>query len=78
MRQQIDRSSISIFHFDWRNEKRIETKDYIPKKEKLDIILTSGASCPDIVVEKVLKKLLGYFSTNRTVNEVVDEIEVTV
>ena len=50
-------SDKSILHFDLRNHKEIETENYLPAKEVVDIILTSGASCPDAVVEAVLRKI---------------------
>ncbi len=62
-------SNTLIHHFDYPNQKRLSTNDFIPKKEKVNIILTSGASCPDVVVEKVLNKLLSYFKGIKTKEE---------
>ena len=58
-----------IHHFDYPHQKRIETKNFIPKKDKVNIILTSGASCPDAVVERVLNKLLSFFDNAKTKEE---------
>ena len=55
-------SAGEINHFDYPNQKRVSSKNFIPQKEKVKIILTSGASCPDATVEKVLNKLLACFS----------------
>lgn len=55
-----------IHHFDYPHQKRLDTHDFIPQKDKVKIILTSGASCPDAVVERVLRKLLGYFEHVKT------------
>jgi len=50
-----------IHHFDFRNKKELTTKNYLPiKKEVTRIILTSGASCPDTMVDEVLDKILSY------------------
>ncbi len=65
----------SIRHYNFHNSTERETKDFIPVKDKVRIILTSGASCPDAVVEEVLKKLLGLFKGTRAINEVADEYE---
>jgi 4-hydroxy-3-methylbut-2-en-1-yl diphosphate reductase len=62
-------SNTLIHHFDYPHQKRLSTNDFIPKKEKVNIILTSGASCPDAVVEKVLNKLLSYFKGIKTKEE---------
>lgn len=51
-----------INHFDFHNKNRITTKSYLPKnKEVTKIILTSGASCPDTLVDEVLDKILSYY-----------------
>lgn len=64
------KSRQEIHHFNYPlKEKRI-THQYIPDKKPVRIILTSGASCPDTVVDRVMLKLLGYFAGTRTVEEV--------
>lgn len=65
-------SDKSILHFDLRNHKEIETENYLPAKEVIDIILTSGASCPDAVVEAVLRKIHSFFPKTKNVDEVVN------
>ena len=65
-------SDKSILHFDLRNHKEIETENYLPAKEVIDIILTSGASCPDAVVETVLRKIHSFFPKTKNVDEVVN------
>ena len=47
----------SICHFDIETKKEITTLNFLPNK-KCKIILTSGASCPDIILEKILVKIL--------------------
>ena len=60
----------TINHFDYKNKKMQTTSDFIPKKDKVKIILTSGASCPDAVVENVLKELLSFFNNRKSIEEV--------
>ena len=63
-----------IRHFDYKNKKHLETNDYLPtKSENIKIILTSGASCPDSEVDKVLKKLLSFYENIRPIDEVIQE-----
>ena len=33
-------------------------KEFLPEKESIRVIVTSGASCPDIIVDEVLQKIL--------------------
>lgn len=64
-----------IVHFDWRNKIEIKSDSFIPDKEKVDVILTSGASCPDSTVEEVLRKILSFFPNAKPVEEVIKNIE---
>ncbi|MGZ3865465.1 MAG: 4-hydroxy-3-methylbut-2-enyl diphosphate reductase [Bacteroidia bacterium] len=58
-----------IHHFDYPHQKRLDTTNFLPQKEKVKIILTSGASCPDAVVERVMRKLISYFPTVKSETE---------
>ena len=71
-------SKSKIQHFNFQNKKLLSTENYIPQKEKVDIILTSGASCPDTIVEEVLNKLLSYFPSNKSTEEVLDQMESSI
>ncbi|MCX6296419.1 MAG: 4-hydroxy-3-methylbut-2-enyl diphosphate reductase, partial [Bacteroidetes bacterium] len=63
-----------INHFDFYNQKHVHTKDYLPTKDVLNIILTSGASCPDSIVEEVLQKIVSYFPEAKDVGSVINEL----
>jgi 4-hydroxy-3-methylbut-2-enyl diphosphate reductase len=65
-------SKTAINHYNYKEKSKLRTENYLPYKEPVTIILTSGASCPDAVVDRVLKKLLSYYSDSRPVDEVVD------
>ncbi len=67
-------SEKKINHFNFRNQEHSVTADYLPNKNPIDIILTSGASCPDSVVDEVLQKILSYFPTANSVEEVMKKI----
>lgn len=66
-------SKTEIHHFDFHHKQKLTTMDFLPVKEKVSIILTSGASCPDSVVDAVLKKILSYFNTSKPLEEVLLE-----
>jgi 4-hydroxy-3-methylbut-2-enyl diphosphate reductase len=65
-----------IHHFNYHNQKHLSAEYFLPEKQPVDIILTSGASCPDTVVEGVLRKLLSYFEGAKEVEEVLNNIVV--
>ena len=41
-----------------------------PDGSPIDIVLTAGASCPDILLDEVLRKIVGWFSGTRSVENV--------
>jgi 4-hydroxy-3-methylbut-2-enyl diphosphate reductase len=65
-------SDTEISHFDYRTKTEQTTNNFLPSSEKVSIVLTSGASCPDAVVDEVLNKLLSYFEKVKEIEEVVN------
>lgn len=57
-----------ISHFDLHTKSEKITKDFLPDKEQITIMLTCGASCPDAVVESILLRLHSFFSDASVVN----------
>lgn len=58
------------------HEKEIQEKiNFLPEKRPLKIILTSGASCPDSMVDSVLHKLLSYYENTNDITEVLKTLE---
>lgn len=50
-------SDTLIKHFDLHTHTEVETNNYLPNKSPLRIMITSGASCPDALVERVMERL---------------------
>ena len=46
-----------INHFDYHAKTMRSTKEFLPNKEKLKIVISSGASCPDSLLEEVISKI---------------------
>lgn len=69
----VDRDRIS--HFDLHSHTEKLTVNYLPDKIKPSILITSGASCPDAVVEKVILKILSFYSNSIPVSEIMKEFE---
>lgn len=51
----------SITHFNYPQKKELKTTGFLPLKKTVSVIVTSGASCPDILVEQTMEKLKSYF-----------------
>jgi len=69
-------SDKKIRHFDYRNKQMLISKDYLPQKENVRIILTSGASCPDAVVDGVLDRILEFFPNRKSRETVLQSLEI--
>ncbi len=65
-------SKEEIRHFNYHLKELQTTYQYLPEKEQTTIALTSGASCPDTLVDKVMLKLLGYFEQTRPLEDVLN------
>ena len=70
-------SSSQINHFNYHTQNHITTENdlQLNTHTPVSIILTSGASCPDSVIEEVLLKLLSFFEAKKTVEGVLEELE---
>ncbi|MCF8424708.1 MAG: 4-hydroxy-3-methylbut-2-enyl diphosphate reductase [Bacteroidia bacterium] len=68
----IDKNTIQ--HFDYPNKKHLTTSDFLPNKTPVRIILTSGASCPDSVIEGVIHKINSFFTNIKSTEEVIKHL----
>ena len=66
----------TIMHYDFHTGMELITESYLPEKEPVRILITSGASCPDALVEGVIKKLAGFYEGSKSVEEVMREFIV--
>ncbi len=61
-----------IRHFIPVLRKEVFTEEYLPVKDQLTIAVTSGASCPDSIVDDVLNKLLSFYPDTRNIDLVMN------
>jgi len=66
-------SNKEIQHFDYHKREKIRTENYLPVKNPTKIILTSGASCPDTLVDRVLLRLLDFFEDSKKIEDLLKE-----
>ncbi len=62
-------SENKIQHFDYGQQQLLTTTNWLPSKEKISIVLTSGASCPDTIFEAVLRKIIIIRQPEKSVEE---------
>lgn len=62
-------SAATIHHFDMHHHEMKTTSDWLPTKSPLRVIITSGASCPDSIVDRVLKRIMELAAVKITPDE---------
>lgn len=62
-------SSTQIKHFNFHTRTEECTTNFIPIKAPVKILITSGASCPDALVEGVIEKLATYFTIKNSIED---------
>ena len=75
--EEID-SENQVQHFNQWDEELKQTSDWLPRgsaDNPVDIAITSGASCPDVLVDEVILKILSYFDNTKPVDEIIKPFE---
>lgn len=67
----IDKDTIE--HFSLHEKKVITTDNYMPSAQKVRIMITSGASCPDALVENVIRRLVTLFDSETSLEKAMKE-----
>ncbi|MEO6869233.1 MAG: 4-hydroxy-3-methylbut-2-enyl diphosphate reductase [Ginsengibacter sp.] len=63
-----------IRHFDLHTKEMKVTLGYLPGKIPVKIMITSGASCPDALVEDVIEKLIQFFPDASPLEEALQKL----
>lgn len=66
-------SKNEILHFDLHKKEEITSYDFLPEKQPVKILLSSGASCPDAIVEKVINKLAALYNCDKEAADLIEE-----
>ncbi len=62
-------SAEEILHYDLHTRQEKRTAAYLPAQVPLRVLITSGASCPDALVEAVIARLAGFFPVTRSLEQ---------
>lgn len=65
-------SQKEIIDCNWLTKQREIITDFLPENKEVSILITSGASCPDSLVEAVINKLLTFYTTTKSVEEITE------
>jgi len=64
-------SPTEIVHYNFHSKQEITTTDWLPQHHPARILLTSGASCPDALVEAVIRKLAEYYNVTQSLDNLI-------
>jgi 4-hydroxy-3-methylbut-2-en-1-yl diphosphate reductase len=64
-------SEKDILHYNYHTKEEVLTSGYLPSKKPVSILITSGASCPDAVVEEIIRKVSGFFNAEERLQKFV-------
>ncbi len=57
-------SKDAIISTNWITKEQAQIQGFLPQKETVKVLITSGASCPDALVEEVIAKLASFFQAD--------------
>jgi 4-hydroxy-3-methylbut-2-enyl diphosphate reductase len=66
-------SEENILHYNFHTKQELLTTGFLPHKHPVSILLTSGASCPDAVVEAVIRKLASFYKVEEKIEELIQQ-----
>ena len=70
-------SADEIMHFNFHDKAEKTTPHYLPEKKPLRILITSGASCPDALVEQVIEKIISFFPDAKSIKDIEENLRQT-
>jgi 4-hydroxy-3-methylbut-2-enyl diphosphate reductase len=62
-----------ILHYNFHKKEETLTKGWLPSSVPLRVLISSGASCPDALVEAVIRKLADYHDASGLIEKVTAE-----
>ena len=65
-----------IHHCNWKTKEEMISYNFLPINTPINILITSGASCPDALVEQVIQKIISLKKTSKSLDELMIELEM--
>lgn len=64
----------NILHYNYHTKQELLTTDYLPSTAPARILVTSGASCPDALVEGVIRRLASFYDVEDRIEALAAEL----
>jgi 4-hydroxy-3-methylbut-2-en-1-yl diphosphate reductase len=62
-------SKNTVLHYNFHTKMELVSENYLPTKEPVTVLITSGASCPDAIVEAVIRKVVSFFPNAKRIDD---------
>lgn len=63
-----------IRHFDYPAHEHRVTSDWYPVARPVTVLLTAGASCPDMLIDRIIRKIVAWHPEARAVDEALEPL----
>lgn len=67
-------SAQEIRHYNFHTKEEYTATGYLPARQPARILITSGASCPDAVVESVIRKIASFYGVEDKLEAITNEL----
>jgi 4-hydroxy-3-methylbut-2-enyl diphosphate reductase len=67
-------SENEINHYDIHKQTVLISNNYLTDKYPVEIMITSGASCPDAIVETVIRRIVSFFENAKDIDTVISNV----
>ncbi|MBX3253539.1 MAG: 4-hydroxy-3-methylbut-2-enyl diphosphate reductase [Chitinophagaceae bacterium] len=64
-------SKNEILHYNFHTKEELLTHDFLPLNAPVKLLITSGASCPDALVENVIRKIAGFYNAEKVMDNLI-------
>lgn len=64
----------NVLHYNYHTKQELLSTDYLPHQRPVKILITSGASCPDALVEGVIRRLASFYGVEEQVDQLAEQI----
>jgi len=62
-----------ISHYNFHTKEELITQNFLPTTLPVKILITSGASCPDALVEEVIEKIISYYPGSILMSDMINQ-----
>jgi 4-hydroxy-3-methylbut-2-enyl diphosphate reductase len=66
-------SANEILHYNFHTKEELSTSGFLPQKTPVKILITSGASCPDALVEGVINRLIAVLNLKIPTEQLIEQ-----